>query len=74
MDVEFEMQVFDKNGEKLGEIDKIVNDMWTGEPRKFMVRVEEGTDAFFFTPDQIGKVEEGKVTLNIVYEKLEQTE
>ena len=74
MEIEFGMQVFDKNGKQLGEIDKIVNDMWTGEPRKFMVRVEEGTDAFFFSPDQVGSVADGKVSLNIVLEDIEQTE
>ena len=74
MDIEYGMPVFDKNGKKLGDVGKIVNDMWTGEPRKFMVMVEDETDAIFFTPDQVEGVSDSKVTLNYALENLEQTE
>jgi sporulation protein YlmC with PRC-barrel domain len=74
MEIEYDMPVFDKNGRKLGEIEKIINDMWTGKPRKYMIRVEEETDAIFFKPEQVSTVTDGKVILNYAVEHLEQTE
>ena len=74
MDIKFEMKVKDKDGKPLGTIDNIINDMWTGEPRKYMVRLEEETEAIFFTPEQVGSVDKTGVTLNLSIEELEQTE
>lgn len=74
MDIEFEMKVSDKNGKPLGTIDNIINDTWTGEPRKYMVRLEDETEAIFFTPEQVGSVDKTGVKLNLSIEELEQTD
>ncbi len=73
MDIEYGAVVTDKNGKKLGKVDYIIMDSWSGEPRKFMVRRREEDDAAFFTPAQVAKVTKNKVTLNISAEEIEQT-
>ena len=73
MNIEYEMAVVDKNGKNIGEIDHIVVDGWSGEPRKFMVRLDDNVSAVYFTPDNVDSVTEGKVTLNISFEDMEQT-
>ena len=72
-EIEYGMAVMDKNSEPLGEIEKIIMDAWTGEPRKYMARPEDTIEAFFFTPEQVAAVDNGKVTLAISREDLEQT-
>jgi sporulation protein YlmC with PRC-barrel domain len=73
MNIEYEMAVMDKNGKNVGEINHIVVDGWSGEPRKFMVRLDDNVSAVFFTPDNVVDVTEGKVTLNISFEDMVQT-
>jgi len=73
MDIEYGTLVVDKNDKVLGTIDHIMNDMWSGEPRKYMVRLEKETGAVFFTPQHIAEVTKEKVKLNLSIEELEQT-
>ena len=73
MEIEYGTAVLDKNGKALGQVDYIVMDSWSGEPRKYMVRRDKGDDAWFFTPEQVAEVVEGKVKLNVANEELEQT-
>jgi sporulation protein YlmC with PRC-barrel domain len=70
MEIEYGTSVVDKNNENLGTVSYIIMDSWSGEPRKFMVRQEEG--AVFFTPEHIVEVTKEKVKLNLSAEELEQ--
>ena len=72
-EIEYGMAVMDKNGNRLGDIEKIIMDAWSGEPRKYMSRPENEMEAFFFTPEQVAAVADGKVTLNIDRKDTEQT-
>lgn len=72
-EIEYGMAVLDKNGNALGIIEKIIMDTWKGEPRKYMARLENETEAFFFSPEQVANVDDGKVKLNIDRQDLEQT-
>jgi sporulation protein YlmC with PRC-barrel domain len=74
MDVEYGIPVLDKNGKAIGTIGKIIMDIWTGKPRKYMVRQElNGPDAImFFSPEQIGEAAEGKIKLKVSAEELSQ--
>jgi len=65
MDIEIDMKVVDKSGQALGTVAQIINDMWTGKPRKYVVHLENGEDIAFFKPDQVSTVEAGKVTLSL---------
>ena len=73
MEIEYGTKVVDKNGKALGEVDYIVMDSWSGEPRKYMIRREQEDDVVFFAPGQIAEVVKGKVKLNVSNEELEQT-
>ena len=72
-EIEYGMAVLDKNSNSLGNIEKIIMDTWTGEPRKYMARCENQMDAFFFAPEQVSDVNDGTVKLNIDRQDLEQT-
>jgi sporulation protein YlmC with PRC-barrel domain len=74
MDIEIDMKVVDKTGKALGTVDQIINDMWSGEPRKYVIMLPNDEGAFFFKPDQVGKVEKGKVTLALAAADIERTE
>ena len=73
IEIEYGTKVIDKNGKAVGEVDYIVMDSWSGEPRKYMVRRDKGDDAWFFTPVQVAEVVKGKVKLKVANEELEQT-
>ncbi len=72
-EIEYGMAVLDKNSNTLGIIEKIIMDTWKGEPRKYMARSENETEAFFFAPEHIATVNDGTVKLNIDRDDLEQT-
>jgi sporulation protein YlmC with PRC-barrel domain len=73
MDIEYGMSVVDKNGKSLGSIDHIVMDSWSGEPRKFIVRLDDEVSAVYFSPDNVAELTKGKVKLNLTFEEMEQT-
>ena len=73
MDIEYGMPVVDKNNKSLGTVDHIVMDSWTGEPRKFVVRLEDEVSAVYFLPEQVAKTTKEKVQLNLALEELEKT-
>lgn len=73
MDIEYGMLVVDKNGKSPGTVDHIVMDSWSGEPRKFVVRLEDEVSAVYFSPKQVAEVTKEKVKLNITVEEMEKT-
>ena len=73
MDIEYGMLVVDKNNKSIGTVDHIVMDSWSGEPRKFVVRLEDDISAVYFAPQQVAEVTKGKVKLNLAFEELEQS-
>ena len=73
MDIEYEMIVEDKNGKFLGRIDHIVMDSWSGQPRKFIVRLEDDVSAVYFSPDNVVEVKKGRVKLNLSADEMEST-
>jgi len=73
MDIEHGMQVVDKNNKSLGTVDHIVMDSWSGEPRKFVVRLDDDISAVYFAPQQVAEATKGKVKLNLAFEEMEQS-
>ena len=73
MDIEYGTLVLDKNNKPLGNVDHIIMDSWSGEPRKFVVRLENGVSAIFFSPQQVAEATKERVKLNVSDEELEQT-
>lgn len=73
MEIEYGAVVVDKNGKKLGKVDYIVMDAWSGEPRKYMVRLEDQDDVVFFAHEQVAEATKKKIKLNISADEIEQT-
>ena len=73
MDIKYGAKVIDKNGRQLGEVDHIVMDSWSGEPRKFVVRLDDDVSAAYFKPEHIASVSGQDVSLNISLEELDKT-
>ncbi len=73
MDIEYGAKVTDKNGKKLGEVDHIIMDSWSGEPRKFVVRLADDVSAVYFKPEHVAKATEAEVALNVSLEEMDKT-
>ncbi len=73
MEIEYGMSVVDKNNKHLGEIDHIVMDSWSGEPRKYIVRLDDDVSAVYFTPENVAEVTKKNIKLNISAEEIERT-
>lgn len=65
--------VVDKNDKALGEVDHIIMDSWTGEPRKYVVRLSDNVSAVYFKPTHVAEATEKQVKLNIAAEDMEST-
>ena len=73
MDIEYGMSVVDKNSKPLGTVDHIVMDSWSGEPRKFIVRLDDDVSAVYFTPGDVAEVTGKGIKLNIAADEIERT-
>ena len=73
MDIEYGMSVVDKDNKPLGVVDHIVMDAWSGEPRKYMVRLADDVSAIYFTPENVAEVTKKQIKLNLTAEEIEQT-
>ena len=73
MDIEYGMSVVDKNSKPLGVVDHIVMDAWSGEPRKYMVRLADDVSAIYFTPENVAEVTKKHVKLNLTSDEIEKT-
>ncbi len=72
-DIKYGAPVVDKNDKALGTVDHIIRDAWSGEPRKFVVRLEDDVSAIYFTPKHVAEVAGEKVKLNLAVEEMERT-
>ncbi len=72
-DIEYGMLAVDKNGKTLGVINHIIMDSWTGEPRKFVVRLDDDVSALYFVSENVADISGDKVKLNITADEMEKT-
>jgi len=70
MDIQYGMTVVDKNGKPIGKINKVILDMWSGEPRKYAVRLDGKIDMVFFTPQQVDTASVDGVKLAVTMEDI----
>lgn len=73
MDIEYGMPVLDKENKPLGEVDHIVMDTWSGEPRKYVIRLDDDVSAIYFTPENVAEVTKKNVKLNLTDQEIERT-
>ena len=72
MDIQYGASVVDKNDRRIGTVNKVILDIWSGEPRKYAVRLEGKIDMVFFTPQQVASATADAVKLNIAVEEIEE--
>ena len=70
MEIEFGTAVIDKNGKVLGTVDHLVRNTWTGEISKFMVRRKAPDSDLFFSPQDVLKMTDDTVKLNLSIDEL----
>jgi len=73
MEIKYGMLVADVNNKTLGAINHIVMDSWSGEPRKFVVRLDDAVSAMYFAPENVAEISGNQVRLNIAAEEIEKT-
>jgi plastocyanin len=71
MDIKYGDTVVDKNNKLIGKINKVILDTWSGEPRKYSVRLEGKIDMVFFSPEQVDNAAGDTVKLNLAMEEIE---
>jgi hypothetical protein len=71
MDIQYGASVVDKNNQLIGKVNKVILDTWSGEPRKYAVRLEGKIDMVFFTPQQVASVAEDGVKLTLAGDEVE---
>jgi hypothetical protein len=71
MAIEIGTPVEDKNGQTLGRVSSVVMDAWSGEPRKYVLRLADDVGAIYFSPGNIAEVTEKLVRLNVAADEME---
>lgn len=65
MDIEYGIEVIDRDGNILGTIDRVIRDSWTGEIRKFSVNRYDTGNELLFSPDKILDSEETRIKVDV---------
>ena len=68
MEIQVGAQVFDKNGERFGEVVKVVRDIWSGEIKKFLVSDSTPSNAELFSLSQVLEASEERIRIDITRE------
>lgn len=69
MEIKYGAEVVDKKGEKIGTIDYLVRDTYTGDIRKFKVSTELIEADLFYSPDDILEYSDDQVKLKTTFGK-----
>ena len=65
MQIDYGVEVKDKNGKKLGTVNKVIRDSWTGEISKFQVSSEQSDIDLFISPEDVAEATVNEVKLKI---------
>ncbi|UCD08459.1 MAG: hypothetical protein JSU79_08875 [Dehalococcoidales bacterium] len=65
---QFGTEVLDKNGRRLGKIDYVVRDSWSGDVKKYIIYRQPPDKDVSFAPDDISETTESTVILKIEIE------
>lgn len=65
MEIQCGAEVIGNNGRVLGTVSQVINDVYTGEPRKIVIHRNSAVDALFLSPKDIIKVTDTKVNVNV---------
>jgi len=65
MQIDYGAEVKDKNGKKLGTVNKVIRDSWTGEVSKFQVSNEQSDIDLFISPKDVAEATADEVKLKV---------
>ncbi len=71
MKIVYGTDVEDKKGNKVGQVNHVIRDTWTGAVRKFGVWQDSDNKAVMFSPDDIENITEEKIVLGLDLESKE---
>jgi sporulation protein YlmC with PRC-barrel domain len=74
MEIEYGAEVIDKNGRRLGTVDRVIRDTYTTEIRKFTVSTDITDTNLFFSPDEVQEATTKTVKLRIALDEGESLE
>jgi sporulation protein YlmC with PRC-barrel domain len=74
MDIEHGAEVFDKNGRRLGTVDRVIRDTFTTEVKKFTVSTDITDTGLFFSPEEVQEATSTAVKLGIALDEGEALE
>ena len=69
MDIEYGAEVFDKNGKRLGTVDRVIRDTYTAEIKRFSVSTDITDTGLFFSPEEVAEVSSSTVKLGIAFDE-----
>jgi len=61
-------EVIDKNGKKLGTVNEVIHDSWSGEISKFQVSTERIETDLFISPEDVAEVTANEVKLKVAFD------
>ena len=65
MEIDYGAEVIDKNGKKLGTVNKVIRDSWTGEISKFQVSTIKGDADLFISSEDVAEATAKEVKLKV---------
>jgi sporulation protein YlmC with PRC-barrel domain len=74
MDIENGTEVFDKNGKRLGKVERVIRDTYTTEIKRFSVSTDITDAGLFFSPEEVEEATSKAIKLNIGYDEGEALE
>jgi sporulation protein YlmC with PRC-barrel domain len=74
MDIEYGAEVFDKNGRRLGTVDRVIRDTFTTEIKQFTVSTDITDTGLFFSPEEVQEATSKTVKLGIALDEGEALE
>ena len=72
--IEYGKTVVDINDNRLGAVDHIIRDTWSGEIKKFIVRRKALGSDLFISPEDVSEIYEDRIKLNLKFDTLTQQE
>ncbi len=74
MDIEHGAEVIDKNGKRLGTVDRVIRDTYTTEIKKFTVSTDMTDADLFFSPEEVQEATTTAVKLRVALDEGESLE
>lgn len=74
MEIEHGAEVIDKNGRRLGTVDRVIRDTFTTEIKKFTVSTDITDTGLFFSPEEVQEATSATVKLRVALDEGEALE